>query len=101
MVRTQKGRITASTIHALLFGLTSVVFLISDRPILDGPGAIPFVVLLVADIPISIVVFSEMFFSAKYGWFAFAAWGVLGTIWWYFLGMSIEAWIRRFSKKSA
>jgi hypothetical protein len=27
-------------------------------------------------------------------------WFVLGTMWWYFLGISIEAWIRRFSRKA-
>jgi hypothetical protein len=30
--------------------------------------------------------------------FGFILWAVLGTIWWYFLGISIEAWIRRFSR---
>jgi len=32
-------------------------------------------------------------------WFLWALWGVTGTIWWYFLGVSMEAWIKRFAKK--
>jgi len=33
-------------------------------------------------------------------WLSWAVWGVTGTIWWYFLGISIEAWIKLFSKKT-
>ena len=32
--------------------------------------------------------------------FGFILWAVLGTIWWYFLGISIEVWIRRFSRNA-
>src|SRR5947207_13628285 len=86
-----RARITAPALHALLFVLVSILMAISSLPILNGPAKIPFAIIWVADLSISAFAFSVMFFSQEYGWFAFATWGVLGTIWWYFLGISIEA----------
>jgi hypothetical protein len=86
-----RARITAPVLHALLFALTSILLAMSTSPILNGPAKIPFGIVFVADLPFSAFAFSVMFFSEEYGWFAFAIWGVLGTAWWYFLGMSFEA----------
>jgi hypothetical protein len=94
------AQITAPAAHALVFALASALMLISDKPILDGPGRVPFGLLWIADLPFSAVAFSVMFFSTEYGWLAWTLWGVIGTVWWYFLGLSIEAWKRRFSRKS-
>jgi len=67
---------------------------------MNGPAGLPFDVLFFADLPISAIAFGVMFTSAERGLLAWSLWGVVGTLWWYFLGLSIEAWIRRFSKTS-
>jgi hypothetical protein len=66
---------------------------------LDGPARWPVVILFFGDFPFSALAFGRMFMSDQHTWLAWSLWGVLGTIWWYFLGLSIEARIRRFSKR--
>jgi hypothetical protein len=82
-----------------LFGIASLLLLSSDQPVLDGPARIPIGILSIADIPISLLASERLFFHDEYAILVWAAWGAIGTIWWYFLGISIEAWIKRFSKK--
>jgi len=96
----RRARYAAPALHAILFAVTCVLWWISNKPIADGPAGLPFLVLYFADLPISAIPFGVMFTSAERGWLAWSFWGVLGTVWWYFLGLSIEAWIRRFSKAS-
>ncbi len=72
-----------------------------DQPLLNGPAALPFGILFLADLPFSAFAFGVMFTSESNGPIAFALWGVVGTIWWYLLGRSIDAWIRRIRGKSA
>ncbi len=93
-----KAKVTAPVLHASLFFIASALMWASNRPLLQGPASFPFLILWIADIPISLIAFNEMFFSDKYGWTAWALWGGLGTLWWYFLGLSIDAWIRRLSR---
>ena len=64
-------------------------------------------ILWIADLPVSVLasfMTSGIGFVAGVGRtqiaFGFISWAVLGTIWWYFLGISIEVWIRRFSRKA-
>lgn len=90
----------AAVLHALLFGIASILPLFSNEPILNGPAKLPIVILWVADIPISLIASERLFFHTEYARLVWALWGVIGTIWWYFLGISIEAWTRRFSKKT-
>jgi hypothetical protein len=90
-----RARITAPVVHVSLFVLASVLMWVSDKPILDGPAKVPFGILFFGDLPISAFAFSVMFTSEKNGWTAWVLWGIAGTIWWYFLGVSIEAWMRR------
>ena len=92
----RRARTVAPILHAVLFCTASVLHLISDKPILNRPAHVPIVSPWVADIPISMAGFAVMFFSDKYGWLAWGLWGIIGTVWWYFLGLSIEAWVRRF-----
>ncbi|PYT48374.1 MAG: hypothetical protein DMG44_15220 [Acidobacteria bacterium] len=99
MLNLLRARFTVPVLHALLFVTTSVLMWISSKPILDGPARLPFGILWVADLPISAIAFSVMFTSAEYGWFAWAVWGVVGTVWWYFLSRSMETLQRRFSSK--
>ena len=56
--------------------------------------------LWIADIPISLIASGRLIFHDEYAKLVWTLWGVAGTIWWYFLGISIEAWIKRFSKET-
>ena len=40
-----------------------------------------------------------MFTSTTNGTLAAVLWGVIGTFWWFLLGLSIDAWILRFRVK--
>jgi len=81
-------------LHVLLFGLTWGLYWVQSKPLMDGPSRWPFLLLFIADLPISFLGFGAMWNES---WFTYAltAWGVLGTIWWYFLGRLI------LSRKSA
>lgn len=68
---------------------------------MDGPSAIPFGILFVADLPISMIAFGVMFTSSDMGPVAAAVWGVLGTLWWFAIGIAIDARIRRYREKRA
>src|ERR1700676_3361652 len=98
MRKVPKARITAPVIHASLFAMASLLLLY--KPILPGPASVPINILWIADIPISIIASGGLFWYDKYAKLVWSLWGVTGTIWWYFLGISIEAWITRFSKKT-
>jgi hypothetical protein len=73
-----------------LFALTWGLFWLQTQPLLDGPALWPFAIIFIADIPISIFAFGVMFTSSEHFPYALAAWGTLGTLWWYFLGCLIE-----------
>jgi hypothetical protein len=80
--------------------MASVLLLFSNRAIADGPAGFPILILWIADIPISLVASERLFFHTEHAKLVWALWGAIGTIWWYFLGISIEAWTTRFSKKT-
>lgn len=92
-----QARNTAPVIHAILFALASLFMLVSEKAILDGPAMLPFAILFFGDLPFSAFAFAVMFTNDKNGWIAWCLWGIVGTVWWYLLGVSIEAWIRRLS----
>ncbi len=91
----------AAEIHALLFISMWVFYFIFSQPLLNGPSAVPFVVLLVADLPISFVAFAVMFTSASLGTVAAIAWGVLGTLWWFAIGIAIDRGVRSYRENRA
>jgi hypothetical protein len=95
-----RARYLAPAIHALLFFTTTVIYWLSSEAFGSGPARVPFGILLIADLPISLPTIEVMLTSAKYGSFAWAAWGILGTGWWYLIGIAIEAKARRDSKTS-
>jgi len=66
---------------------------------MDGPSALPFFILFIADLPISIVFFGVMFTSSAHGTLAAVCWGVLGTFWWFLIGLSIDARNHTFREK--
>lgn len=86
----KRGQVAAPVLHICLFTLTWVLYWIQQQPLLDGPSRWPFAVVFLADLPISVVAFGVMFGSEARAPYALAAWGVLGTLWWYFLGLLIE-----------
>src|SRR5258708_2099654 len=55
----------ASGIHALLFLSMWVLYAVFSHPLMNGPSALPFVILFIADLPISIVAFGVMFTSGS------------------------------------
>jgi hypothetical protein len=100
MGRPAQAKYIAPAIHALLFLAMWALYGGFDQPLLNGPAALPFGILFLADLPFSAFAFGVMFTSESNGPIAFALWGVVGTIWWHLLGRSIDAWIRRIRSKS-
>jgi hypothetical protein len=88
-------RLVAPLLHVCLFALTWGLFWIQPQPLAQGPADWPFRILFMADLPISLIVFGAMFSSDARFPYALAAWGILGTLWWYFLGGLIEERINR------
>jgi len=95
-----RARIAAPVLHASLFAIASLLILFSNHALLDGPAGVPVTILWIADIPISLIAFARLFNSSEYAKLTWVVWGVIGTAWWYFLGISIEAWINRLSKRT-
>jgi len=83
-----RSQLTAPALHVLLFALTWGLYWVQNKPLMDGPSGLPFAVLFIADVPISFLFFGAMW-NASWFTYALIAWGVLGTIWWYFLGRLI------------
>jgi hypothetical protein len=104
-MRIPRARITAPAVHACLFVVAYAYWLLFERSA-HHPGRLDLITIVwITDLPISALA-SFMTLGIGLGVvgraqtaFAFIVWAVLGTIWWYFLGISIEAWIRRFSRK--
>jgi hypothetical protein len=94
-----RERLFAPMLHGFVFILTWVLFWLQPQPLLDGPSRWPFALVFVADLPFSAIAFGVMFSSESRFPYAVAAWGIVGTIWWYWLGRSIEAWVRRFRNR--
>jgi hypothetical protein len=105
-MRIPRARITAPAAHACLFVVAYAYWLLFESHA-HHPGRLDLITIVwIADLPISVLA-SFMTLGIGFGVvgraqtaFAFIVWAVLGTLWWYFLGISIEAWIRRFSRKA-
>jgi hypothetical protein len=82
--------LAAATLHVFLFGLTGILYAISQQPLLNGPSRWPFTIVFLADLPISVIAFAAMFGGQRHALYFLAAWGVLGTLWWYILGLLIQ-----------
>src|ERR1700686_743041 len=106
-MRIPRARITAPAVHACLFAGGYAYWLLFERSA-HHPGRLDLgAILWIADLPASVL---ASFMTLGIGFvagiggaqaaFGFILWAVLGTIWWYFLGISIEVWIRRFSRKA-
>lgn len=105
-MRIPRARVTAPTVHACLFVVAYAYWLHFERSP-HHPGRLDLITIVwITDLPISALA-SFITLGTSLGVvgraqtaFAFIVWAVLGTIWWYFLGISIEAWIWRFSRKA-
>jgi Tol biopolymer transport system component len=101
MRKTLRAKYIASEIHALLFISMWVLYSVFSQPLMNGPSALPFVILLIADLPISLVAFGVIFTSSAKGMVAAVLWGAIGTLWWFLIGFAIDARIRSDRKKRA
>ena len=66
----------------------------------EGPSGLCLAILMIADLPFSIVAFGIMFQGGSNGNVAVIAWGVGGTLWWHLLGRVIDRLIRRYRRVS-
>ena len=96
MRKTLQAKYIASEIHALLFISMWILYSVFSQPMANGPSAVPFVILIVADLPISFVAFGFLLTSVKFGGVAALLWGFLGTLWWYLIGLVIDGRIRSY-----
>jgi hypothetical protein len=101
MRKTLRVKYIASEVHALLFISMWVLYFVFSQPLMNGPSAFPFVILFIADLPISGIAFGVMSTSNKLGPVAAVIWGMLGTLWWFAIGFAIDARIRSYRKKRA
>src|SRR5450755_1680555 len=99
MRKTLRVKYIAAEVHALLFIAMWFLSFVFSQPLMNGPSAFPFVVLFIADLPISMIAFGVMFTSSEMGPVAAVLWGVLGTLWWFAIGIAIDARIRRYREK--
>jgi len=106
-MRIPRARITAPALHAFLFVVAYAYWLLFEKGAHHYNDKLDLITIVwILDLPISALA-SLMTLGVGIGVvgpaqiaIAFIVWIVLGTIWWYFLGISIDAWIRRFSKKA-
>jgi Tol biopolymer transport system component len=101
MRKTLRVKYVASEVHALLFISMWVLHFVFSEPLMNGPSAFLFVILFIADLPISGIAFGVMFASNELGPVAAVLWGVLGTLWWFAIGFAIDARIRSYREQRA
>ena len=80
----------AAALHIFLFGLTVLLYGIQQQPLLNGPSRLPFLIVFLADLPVSLMTFGAIFNGWPHAMYFLAAWGILGTVWWFFLGLLIQ-----------
>jgi len=88
---------TAALLHLLIFVSTWFLFWVQSQPLFDGPSRYPFLVVFLADLPFSALFFGIFFTSVERGPYAVIAWGICGTLWWWFLGSLIDKRCQRTS----
>ncbi len=96
-----RAKYIAAEIHAFLFISMWILYFVFSQPLMDGPSVFLFVILFIADLPISFITFAVMFTNSELGPTAAVLWGVLGTLWWYLIGIAIDARIRSYRENRA
>jgi hypothetical protein len=90
MLDLRKVEVAAPLLHICVFVVTWLLFWVQPQPLFDGPSRFPFAIIFVADLPFSAFFFGIIFTSSERFAYAVAAWGVVGTLWWWFLGNLID-----------
>jgi hypothetical protein len=75
----------APAAHGFLFATTCIIALAQGKPLLDGPARWGFIFLFFADFPISLVGFSAIWDGRRL--YGILLWGIIGTAWWYPIGV--------------
>ena len=75
------------------------LYAILHQGLAEGLSGVLLAILMVADLPFSIVAFGVMFSGGTDGTIAVVAWGIGGTLWWHLLGRGADA-LRRRSQSS-
>jgi hypothetical protein len=101
----QSPRFLAPILHIIVFATMYIAGWTPDG--FDIRGAVAggaFLALFFFDFPISIYGVGLMWDEGQTNTsftIGMIIWAVVGTLWWFLLGLSIEAWVRRLSRKSA
>jgi hypothetical protein len=66
-----------------------------NRSLTQYLSSVVFAILMIVDLPFSIVAFGVMFGGGRNETIAFIAWGIGCTLWWHLLGRCIDALRRR------
>jgi hypothetical protein len=91
----QQAKYLAPAVHAFLFIAMWASYSISGQGLAEGLSGLLLAILMIVDLPFSIVAFAVMFGGGREGTIAVVAWGLGGTLWWYLLGLALGALIRR------
>lgn len=95
LIKHLRARYAFPVAHAFLFLAMWASYKISNQGLAEGLPGVFFAIVLIADLPFSIVAFGIMFQGGRDGVVAAIAWGVGCTLWWYLLGLGLDALIRR------
>ena len=96
--RLLRSKYVLPAIHAVLFLAMWGSYALSNWGLSEGFTGLLFAVLMIVDLPFSIVAFGYIFQGGRDADVAVIAWGVGCTVWWYLLGLVREALIRRKSR---
>jgi hypothetical protein len=82
-----RAPVIAPALHVFVFGLSWLPIYIHPQVPQPSFWILP---LVLADFPISLLAGIALFHSDAWTPYALTAWLVLGTIWWFFIGLLIE-----------
>jgi len=93
MAKLSRIRYVAAAVHAGLFLVGCALFVSEPQPLVNGIAGTLLFGLFLADRPISSYAVAAMFTGRNlFVWTI--TWGVIGTLWWFFLGCVIELAVR-------
>jgi len=101
-----RAKYIAPVSHAFLFAAMWVLYAVSSQGLADGASGLFFTVPMIMDLPFSLLAFGFILGPGAGGhkseliaWAAIISWGVGCTLWWYLLGLGLDALIRRKSRQ--
>ena len=95
MGRLAQFKYLAPIMHAFLFLVASALYADINQSLTQYLSSFVFAILMIVDLPFSIIAFGVMFGGGKDETIAFIAWGIGGTLWWHLLGRGADALRRR------